>query len=89
MPEFFKRLFGDSVKSSVLQLVLLCIFVGFILATMGFNPYNLFYSIERLFRFVLDSGWDIVEALWRYLLLGAVIVVPLWFIIRMFSSKKP
>jgi hypothetical protein len=28
-------------------------------------------------------GFDAVRFLWRYLLLGAVIVVPIWFVLRL------
>ena len=32
---------------------------------------------------VWDMGFDALRWLWRYLLLGAVVVVPIWLIVRL------
>jgi hypothetical protein len=33
-------------------------------------------------------GWDAVIWLWRYFLLGAVIVVPIWLVVRLLKAGR-
>ncbi len=77
------RFLGGPPLAVVLRLILLSILVGVILAVIGLDPWNILRSIERLVLTVWDMGFEAVERLWRYFLLGAVIVVPIWLIIRL------
>jgi hypothetical protein len=45
-------------------------------------------SIRLLFQRLWDLGFDAVNWLWRYFLLGAVIVVPVWLLSRMFGAPR-
>ena len=72
----------------IFRLVLLSILVGVILKVLGLDPFNIIRSIEDLIRFVWDMGFDAVVWLWRYFLLGAVIVVPIWLIVRLIRAPK-
>ena len=81
------RFLGGSPLSVAFRLVLLSILVGVVLAAVGFDPWNILRSIQLLFQRIWDLGFDAVNWLWRYFLLGAVIVVPLWFLTRMFGSS--
>ena len=53
------------------------------MSAIGLNPWNIFESIERLIRDVWNMGFDAVRWLWRYFLLGAVLVVPIWLLVRL------
>jgi len=77
------RFLGGSPLSVLFRLVLLSILVGVILAALGLDPWNIFYSIERLIRSIWDMGFDAIALVWRYFLLGAVIVIPIWLIMRL------
>ena len=43
--------------------------------------------MRRLIAHIWNMGFDAVRWLWRYFLLGAVIVVPIWFLVRL--AKAP
>jgi hypothetical protein len=77
------RFFGGPPLSVLVRLVLLSILVGVVLAAIGFDPWNIIYSIRRLIDTIWNMGWDAVNWLWRYFLLGAVIVVPIWLVMRL------
>ncbi len=49
---------------------------------------HIVHSIERLVRLGLDIGFDAIRWLWRYFLLGAVIVIPIWLIIAPVSTRR-
>jgi hypothetical protein len=82
------RFLGGSPLAVLGRLVLLSILVGVVLAAIGFDPWNIVTSIRRLFQWVYDLGFDAINGLWRYFLLGAVIVVPIWLISRIFSAPR-
>jgi hypothetical protein len=77
------RFFGGSPLSVIVRLILLSVLVGVVLSTLGLDPFNIWHSIERLIRSIWDMGWDAVVRLWRYFLLGAVLVVPIWLVVRL------
>ena len=71
------RFLGGSPLSVAFRLILLSILVGVVLAAIGFDPWNILYSIRMLFQRLWDLGFDAINWLWRYFLLGAVIVIPI------------
>ena len=81
------RFLGGSPLAVVFRLVLLSILVGVVLAAIGFDPWNILTSIRLLFQRLWDLGFDAVSWLWRYFLLGAVIVIPIWLLSRMFGAQ--
>ena len=82
------RFLGGSPLAVAFRLILLSILVGVVLAAIGFDPYNIIRSIQLLFQRVWDLGFDAVNWLWRYFLLGAVIVIPVWLLSRLFGTPR-
>jgi hypothetical protein len=82
------RFLGGSPLTVAFRLVLLSILVGVVLAAVGFDPWNIVNSIRLLFQRIWDLGFDAINGLWRYFLLGAVIVIPIWLLSRMFSAPR-
>jgi uncharacterized protein DUF6460 len=82
------RFLGGSPLSVAFRLILLSILVGVVLAAIGFDPWNIIHSIRLLFQRLWDLGFDTVNWLWRYFLLGAVIVIPIWLLSRLFGTPR-
>jgi hypothetical protein len=82
------RFLGGSPFSVAFRLILLSILVGVVLAAIGFDPWNIVNSIRLLFQRIWELGFDAINGLWRYFLLGAVIVIPIWLISRMFGAPR-
>ncbi len=82
------RFLGVSPVAVAFRLILLSILVGVVLAAIGFDPWNIVYSIRLLFQRIWDLGFDAINGLWRYFLLGAVIVVPVWLLSRLFGAPR-
>jgi hypothetical protein len=77
------RFIGGTPVAVVARLVLLSILVGVILSAIGLDPTNILQSIENLIENVWDMGFDAVRWLWRYFVLGAILVVPIWLVVRL------
>jgi len=82
------RFLGGSPLTVLVRLVLLSLLVGVVLAAIGFDPWNIVYSIRRLIDWIWNLGFDAINGLWRYFLLGAVIVIPVWLLSRLFSTPR-
>ncbi|HEY5126912.1 MAG TPA: DUF6460 domain-containing protein [Bradyrhizobium sp.] len=83
------RFLGGTPLTVAFRLVLLSILVGVVLAAIGFDPWNIVNSIRLLFQRIWDLGFDAINGLWRYFLLGAVIVIPIWLLSRLFAPRGP
>jgi hypothetical protein len=77
------RILGGSPLSVAVRLALLCILVGFVLHALGFDPFNIWRSLQDLARAIWNLGFDAVRWIWRYFLLGAIIVIPIWLVVRL------
>jgi hypothetical protein len=82
------RFLGGSPLAVAFRLILLSILVGVVLSAINFDPLDLLNSIPRLFRWIWHLGFDSISWLARYFLLGAVIVVPVWLLMRMFGAPR-
>jgi hypothetical protein len=82
------RWVGGSPLGVLVRLILVSILVGVILSALGLDPFDIIHSVERLIRSIWNMGFDAIRWLWRYFLLGAVIVIPIWFIMRMVNTPR-
>ena len=82
------RFFGGPPLSVAVRIILLSVLVGVILSALGLDPWNIWRSIERLIRTIWDMGWDAIVWVWRYFLLGAVLEVPIWLVVRLAKGGK-
>jgi len=74
--------------SVIFRLILLSILIGVILEVLGLDPWNIIESLKRLVLHIWDMGFDAVRWVWRYLLLGAAVVVPIWLVVRLMRVAK-
>jgi len=82
------RFLGGSPMAVAFRLILMSVLVGVVLAAIGLDPWNILTSIRLLFERIWDLGFDAINGLWRYFLLGAVIVIPIWLLTRLFSTPR-
>ena len=80
---YLNRFFGGPPLSVIFRLILLSILIGVILEVIGLDPLNIIESLKRLVLHIWDMGFDAVRWLWRYFLLGAIVVIPIWVIVRL------
>ncbi len=81
--EFVTRFFGGSPGRIVVQLVVISFFLGLVLNALGVSPFDIVNGFRDLFWRIYNMGFGTVEWIFRYILLGAVIVVPVWLIVRL------
>ena len=82
------RFLGGSPLAVLARLILLSVLVGVILHALGFDPGNIIDSIRRMLQSIWNMGFDAVVWAWRYFLLGAIVVVPIWLIVRLTRAPR-
>jgi Domain of unknown function (DUF6460) len=82
------KVLGGSPLGVLTRLILVSILVGVVLSAFGLDPFDIVDSIERLLRHIWNMGFDAVRWLWRYFLLGAVLVIPIWIVIRVVNAPR-
>jgi len=82
-----ERFFGGHPVSVILRLALISLLVGFVMSVFGVNVQGLVRGAIDLFREALRDGFGIFRNIWGYIATGALLVVPIWLIIR-FSKAR-
>jgi ABC-type enterochelin transport system permease subunit len=78
---------APSALATVVQLIIWSVVVGVVLSALGITPFNLFERLGLIVRNISHLGLDAVHWGLQYLLLGAVIVVPVWLLMRVLRGR--
>ena len=87
----FRRFLGGHPLAVAVRLALLSIFAGVLLSIAGITPRNFFRVLDEFARSIYDLGFGAFRWMLDYLLLGAMVVVPVWLVRRLLKSgdRKP
>ncbi len=83
----FRDLIGGHPLAVLVRLAIVCILVGVLLSFFGITPRNFFHVLDDFARHVYDLGFGALERLLEYLVLGAMLVVPIWLLIRLLRAR--
>jgi hypothetical protein len=79
---------GGSPLSVIVKLALVSLLVGFLLSYFELTPWGLFVWVQSEISSLIRGGWRSLGNLGRYLLLGAMIVVPVWLVSRLLARRR-
>ena len=82
------RFLGDSPLRVVIKLLIVSLVVGFLLSVFGWTPWEVVDAVRYTILRIWNMGWDAVGDFVGYVLLGAVIVIPLFLIVRLLSFRR-
>ncbi len=71
-----------------MRLIVISLIVGALLMWLDVHPTEIFRSVERLFYRIWLMGFDAIREVLAYILAGAVIVLPIWFVLRLLNFRK-
>ncbi|MCJ2008818.1 DUF6460 domain-containing protein [Methylobacterium sp. E-041] len=83
-----RRFLGGSPAGVFLRLLFLSVLVGAFMAMLGLTPARLFWQIYDAARALIDLGLATFHDFGGWILAGAVVVVPLWLISRLFAVSR-
>lgn len=82
-----QRFLGGPPLAVFLRLLFVSLVVGALLVWLHIHPYDVFFWIRSFFNRLWTLGWDAVREIVEYVLAGAVIVVPVWLVMRLLSAR--
>jgi hypothetical protein len=82
------RFLGGSPAAVAVKLLFLSVLVGAVMAMLGLTPGLLFWQIYDLSRHLIDLGFETFHDFGRWILAGAAVVVPIWFIARLLTVSR-
>ncbi|MFS8609894.1 MAG: DUF6460 domain-containing protein [Gammaproteobacteria bacterium] len=82
------RFFGGNPVSVLVRLALISIVVGVVMAALDIRPDNILLFLDRTLRRIWEMGFGSLEWLLEHLLLGAMVVIPIWLIARLLGMGR-
>lgn len=84
----FSRFIGGSPVAVAIKLVFVSLVVGALLAWLDLRPYELVEGLMRFARRLWALGFDAVREVADYIIAGAILVVPIWFLARLLGARR-
>ncbi len=81
------RFFGGAPLAVLLKLLFVSLIVGARLVWLDIRPSDIIYGVERFFRRLWGMGFDAIRDVAQYIVAGAIIVVPIWLIMRLMAVR--
>ena len=72
-----------------LRLFVVSFIVGIFLVMFGFEPADIVDSFVRLVRRLVEFGFTDMRQIGRILATGALVVLPVWIVLRLLDSRRP
>ena len=79
---------GGSLPTVAVRLLVVSFVVGLLLAMFGFDPETIYARFLELARHIVEFGLTDLRQFGRILLTGAMVVVPIWFILRLMDTRR-
>ena len=83
-----ERFLGGSPLGVLVRLFFISLLVGAAMAFLGLSPQALFNGVVRFVRSLGDLGFGAVREVGQWVIAGALIVVPLWLLARLFAARR-
>jgi len=81
------RFLGGPPGSVFLRLVFVSLIVGAFLMWLDIRPVDVFRAITDLINRIWGLGFDAIREVANYILAGAVLVIPVWLILRLMNMR--
>ena len=82
------RFIGGSPVSVAVRLLVVSFVVGLLMVMWGIEPFDVVDGVVQAFRRLADFVLTDFHRLGRYLLTGAIIVLPVWLLLRLLDMRR-
>jgi hypothetical protein len=83
MSQRLTRFLGDTPARVIVRLLVLSFIVGLVLSALNIRPWQIYRWVERAVLRIYDMGFAVFQEALEYLLIGALIVVPVFLVMRL------
>lgn len=82
------RFLGDTPGRTLIKLLVVSFIVGVVMSAMGWYPIDIYRWLRNFVFYLWDLGFDAFGSVGRYLMLGAMVVIPAFIVLRVFSYRN-
>jgi Family of unknown function (DUF6460) len=79
---------GGSIPAVAVRLLVVSFVVGLLLAMFGFDPETIYDRFVAMVDHIIEFGLVDLRHFGRILLTGAMVVIPVWFVLRLMDTKR-
>jgi hypothetical protein len=76
---------GGSPLNVFVKLLFISLVVGALLMWLELRPTDILHGVQRFLHRIYGLGFDAVRVVFEYIAAGALIVLPIWFVLRIMS----
>jgi hypothetical protein len=84
----FNRFLGGSPGSVIVRLLLISLIVGAAMVFFNLTPRDLLEGVRGLIQSILGSGLESLRTLLLYIIYGAIVVVPIFVVARLWKMNR-
>ncbi|MEO0382958.1 MAG: DUF6460 domain-containing protein [Pseudomonadota bacterium] len=88
MSNAVNRFLGGSPLGVFVKLLLISLLVGVVLSALGLTPLAVVEFIVDFFQRIWNLGFDALGQFGNWIILGATLVIPVWFIMRLLDRSN-
>jgi hypothetical protein len=88
MSNAVNRFLGGSPLGVFVKLLLISLLVGVVLSALGLTPLSLVEFVVDFFQRIWNLGFEALGQFGDWILLGATLVIPVWFIMRLLDRSN-
>lgn len=81
------RFLGETLGRIILKLLIISFIVGIVMNFLGWTPESLVQKIIKFFKSLWETGFITLSNLSYVTMMGAIIVVPIFLILRILDKK--
>lgn len=82
------RFLGDTPLRVLLKLVVISFLVGLVMSAFGWSPLDIVHGMREFLLGIWNMGFRAFDHFAAYLMLGAVVVVPAFIVLRILSYRR-
>lgn len=82
------RFLGDSPMRVIVKLIVISLIVGFLMSVFHWTPWDIYRALRETVLRIWHMGWDALGNFVQYIILGAMVVVPAFLIVRVLNFRR-
>ena len=83
-----RRFLGDSPLRVLIKLLVVSFLVGLVMNTFHWTPWDVWFAVRDFAQQIWDMGFQALGRFGNYIVLGAVVVVPIFLVMRVLSYRR-
>ena len=87
MSDKVTQFLGDTPGRTAVKLLVISLMVGIIMSATGFTPIDVWHAFTRFIERIYELGFEAFGRFGEYLVYGALVVVPVFLVMRFLKFR--